>query len=82
MRTSDLQKTKRQTNMNFRHALLLILLLFTIELFGQEKIDDNVSVTFPKKPETKEFSENIGSLKANLKALLSFRSGSQWNLYL
>lgn len=54
--------------MNFRHALLLILLLFTIELFGQEKIDDNVSVTFPKKPETKEFSENIGSLKANLKA--------------
>ncbi|MCX2574646.1 hypothetical protein [Pedobacter sandarakinus] len=54
--------------MNFRHALLLIFLILTTDLFGQVKIDNNVTVTFPGKPETKEFTENIGSSKASIKA--------------
>lgn len=54
--------------MTFRHALIYIILFLTTELFGQEKIDNNISVTFPEKPETKEFSEKIGSSKTNLKA--------------
>jgi hypothetical protein len=54
--------------MNLRHALFYTLLLFSTELFGQVKIDNNISVTFPEKPETKEFSENIGKTKASLKA--------------
>jgi len=54
--------------MNLRHALFFTLLLISTELFGQYKIDNNVSVTFPTKPKTEDFSKDIGSSKANLKA--------------
>lgn len=54
--------------MNLKHALLCTSLFFTVELFGQEKIDENLSVNFPRKPEIQEFSENIGTTKARLKA--------------
>lgn len=54
--------------MNLRQALFLIPLFFATGLFGQEKIDEYLSINFPEKPEIKEFSENIGTTKASLKA--------------
>ena len=54
--------------MNLKHFIFSIFLFQTVQLFGQEKIDANVSITFPQKPKTQEFSENVENIKANLKA--------------
>lgn len=54
--------------MNLKYTLLLILVSLTINSFGQQKIDKNISVTFPQKPKIQDFSENIESAKAELRA--------------
>lgn len=54
--------------MNFRCALLLTFVFLVNSSYAQEKIDNNISINFPQKPISQEFSENIKSTRADLKA--------------